>query len=158
MVPAVPATALLGDTFWVDPYFGSDATGTGSSGAPFKTITHAMTHARALDDIVLRDGVYSLTSGEVLPIAVGPGVTVRAEHPRGAFIDGEDEVPLFDMLDPGPHTGLSGLVIMNGYGGTGAGLKIRRYTASAASDAGWPRILDCWFYRCTGATAGGASM
>lgn len=75
------------------------AGGNGSSAAPMRSITRAVSSAQAGDVIFVRNGVYSSSAtGEVLPIGSGgagltplrPNVQIVGEGAEGTIIDGEN--------------------------------------------------------------------
>ena len=74
---AEPAAAIL----HVNPVAGSD-TNTGSSEAPFQTISRALAVARSGDIIRLADGNYSEATGEEFPLMVGDGVALVGDELR----------------------------------------------------------------------------
>jgi hypothetical protein len=56
---------------------GSDATGLGTEGSPWRSITFAETLVRQGDEILADPGLYSTNSGEVFPLTQVEGVTLR---------------------------------------------------------------------------------
>ncbi|MEQ8768693.1 MAG: right-handed parallel beta-helix repeat-containing protein [Planctomycetota bacterium] len=62
--------------FFVDAGSGSDATGDGSSGNPWKTITHALTLVGNGDRILVRPGTYDQANGESFPLQPVPGTSL----------------------------------------------------------------------------------
>lgn len=61
----------------------------GIRGAPFKTITYALTRTTAGGKVCVAPGTYSSASGEVFPITVPVKVTLRSlEGPAGTVIEG----------------------------------------------------------------------
>ena len=64
-----------------DPETGSDSAGSGTSEAtPFKTITAALNQAQPGTVIQLAPGNYTSETGEVFPLAIKPGVTLRGDE------------------------------------------------------------------------------
>jgi hypothetical protein len=59
---------------------GSDATGTGSSGSPYRTITKAMNEASTNDVIKVLTGDYDVNAGEVFPISIKYGVDIIGQE------------------------------------------------------------------------------
>jgi parallel beta-helix repeat protein len=81
LMPMVSAVAKSSETqsyqqLFVQPDGGSDG-GDGSESAPFKTLTKALEAAQANTVIRLAPGLYSEQSGEVFPIMMKSGVTIR---------------------------------------------------------------------------------
>jgi parallel beta-helix repeat protein len=72
---AEPATLVI----LVNPLTGNDATGNGTTIAPFKTITRALQAAQPDTVIQLLPGTYSTTTGEVFPLRLKPGVKVQGD-------------------------------------------------------------------------------
>lgn len=72
-----PVAAIL----HVDPVSGSD-TNAGTSEAPFKTISRALSKARSGDIIRLAEGSYSEATGEEFPLIVGDGVALVGDELR----------------------------------------------------------------------------
>jgi parallel beta-helix repeat protein len=64
----------------VNPTSGNDSTGNGSEGAPFKTLTRALSAAAPNTVILLAPGTYSPQTGETFPILLKPGVTVQGDQ------------------------------------------------------------------------------
>ncbi|MCC3571554.1 MAG: DUF1565 domain-containing protein [Microcoleus sp. PH2017_29_MFU_D_A] len=66
---------------------GSDTAGNGSDGAPFKTLTYALSVAPPKTAILLAPGTYSAQSGEKFPLMLRPSVTVQGNpNTRGQNI------------------------------------------------------------------------
>ena len=77
-ISSVQGPAPLGDTWYVDSIDGDDLTGTGTSSAPFKTITHALDVASSWDTIRVEVGEpYDAANGEVFPIEMKRGVDIQ---------------------------------------------------------------------------------
>ncbi len=62
---------------YVDAVLGSDTEGDGSADSPFKTLTFAMTVADSGEVVQMAAGSYGPDSGEISPIEVPDGVTLR---------------------------------------------------------------------------------
>ena len=63
---------------YVNPSKGRDAAGVGSSEvSPYRTIAYALQQAQAGTVIQLAPGKYNQQSGEVFPLEIKPGVTLR---------------------------------------------------------------------------------
>jgi len=73
--PSDPARAEI----YVDAINGSDDTGTGSETTPYKTITWALSRARAGDVVHVAPGTYDTANGETLPITVPDDVTLEGD-------------------------------------------------------------------------------
>jgi parallel beta-helix repeat protein len=74
----VPVT---GNVVYVNPATGSDSTGAGTSTAqPYKTITYALSQAQPGTTIQLAPGTYNKESGEVFPLTIKQGVTLRGDQ------------------------------------------------------------------------------
>ena len=82
----VPALASGGRTYYVSPQ-GSD-TSSGSSSAPWKTLSHAVGEMQSGDTLVLKDGIYR----EELVADGKSNLTLRAENKGGAVISACDLV------------------------------------------------------------------
>ncbi|HEY9908419.1 MAG TPA: DUF1565 domain-containing protein [Thermosynechococcaceae cyanobacterium] len=64
----------------VNPAMGNDATADGSDRAPFKTLTRALQVAQAGTIVELVSGLYSTETGEVFPLKLKSGVTLRGNR------------------------------------------------------------------------------
>ncbi|WP_227501568.1 DUF1565 domain-containing protein [Synechocystis sp. PCC 7509] len=64
---------------YVDPVNGTD-NATGSTQAPYKTISAALNQAQSGTVVQLAPGIYSATTGEVFPLTIKPGVTLRGDE------------------------------------------------------------------------------
>ncbi|MBF2029474.1 MAG: DUF1565 domain-containing protein [Oscillatoriales cyanobacterium C42_A2020_001] len=90
---AKPAASPEVDTtpdLYVDPESGSDQA-SGTEDQPFKTITQAITQAKVGTVIRLRAGTYSADTGEVFPLQMKPGISLRGngdEQGKGIQITG----------------------------------------------------------------------
>jgi parallel beta-helix repeat protein len=74
----IPASATV---IYVNPQTGTDSTGAGSTEAnPYKTITYALSQAQPGTVIQLAPGNYTSETGEVFPLAIPQGVTLRGEE------------------------------------------------------------------------------
>jgi len=85
---------VAGDHFYIDPVNGSDTTGNGSEGNPWKTLTHANTQTQndgtEENPVVLHalPGVYSpSTNGETFPVEFNQGYW-GGDFPRVGFLMG----------------------------------------------------------------------
>ena len=96
---------------YVDSSKGNDAN-PGTSDEPFKTLTHALGVAVPAQTIWMASGVFDVTTGEVFPLDVPPGVVVR-RRPEGVQpvllgtgptqLDGLNEVTLVMHADAQMH-------------------------------------------------------
>ncbi len=96
-----PPTAMPQTTFYVNPKTGSDATGKGTSTAPYRSITKALSVVKKSTlgglTIQLAIGAYTTSSGEVFPIVIPTGVTIAGintsnRNPAsGSFVAGYGE-------------------------------------------------------------------
>lgn len=90
----VPGVQLLSQTLqsdinilYVSSTGGSDTGGNGSDGAPFKTLTYALSVAPPKTAILLAPGTYSEQTGEKFPLMLRPSVTVQGNpNTRGQNI------------------------------------------------------------------------
>jgi len=113
---AVPATA---DVF-VDANLGSDTLGLGTSAAPFRSITHALSVVSSPDTIQLGPGLYGAPTGEVYPLVVPDGVNlVDSSLTQAAWIRGSKNVPGpgSPVIQIDHATGFAGLGnVLSGFG------------------------------------------
>ncbi|WP_051039820.1 DUF1565 domain-containing protein [Synechococcus sp. PCC 7336] len=91
IVAVLPVLAQSGDrgaisratsarTVFVDVTRGSDSQGNGSQTAPLRTITAALRFALPGTTVQLAPGTYSAATGEVFPISIPTGVTLRGNE------------------------------------------------------------------------------
>jgi parallel beta-helix repeat protein len=100
LVLALAVPACRYDSPWVsldwfvDPAFGDDFNGDGTSSFPFRTITRAMRLAISGDAVFLARGTYGASIGEIFPIRLKPGVIIqgdpatRGQGPVATLING----------------------------------------------------------------------
>ncbi len=84
---------MVQSTLYVNPVTGKDA-GTGSSTAPFKTLTRALGAATAGTTIQLASGTYNAAGKEVFPLVIPTGVMVLGDEPskgKGILIVGSGQ-------------------------------------------------------------------
>ncbi|HEY3674562.1 MAG TPA: DUF1565 domain-containing protein [Candidatus Tumulicola sp.] len=104
-----PPTATPLTTFVVNPKTGSDTTGNGSSTAPFKTLTKALSvvaKSTAVGlTVQLMPGTYTAANGEIFPIVIPTAVTIDgsgygggAHGSNAAFITGAGEDVAYEKL------------------------------------------------------------
>ena len=89
------------DAIYVSASDGSDETGIGTEGAPFKSITHALTYAESGETIAVAAGTYSAsTTGEVFPITKSD-VFIVGENGESTetVLDGENAVDNLFVLE-----------------------------------------------------------
>ncbi|MFQ3586005.1 MAG: DUF1565 domain-containing protein [Cyanobacteriota bacterium] len=79
-LPSAPPLPDNRPAIFVDAANGSDTRGDGSRNNPFQTITHAIQRAPAGSVIQLFPGVYSEQSGEIFPIRLKAGLTLRGDE------------------------------------------------------------------------------
>ena len=73
-------TPLSATLLYVNPASGTDAPGAGSEVSPYRTIAYALRQATPGTYVQLARGSYTEASGEVFPLMVPPGVTLRGEE------------------------------------------------------------------------------
>jgi hypothetical protein len=99
------AVVLCGaNTYYVAPSGGSDSN-VGSIGAPFSTISHAISTVMAGDTIYLRGGSYMLSSN----ISIGSSKSGMAANPN-SLLAYPGESPVLDIRDEPYSANNSGLV------------------------------------------------
>ncbi len=103
--------------WFVDATNGSDSNN-GSSGAPFKTITHALGVATTGEIVNVAPGTYDAALGEVFPLAVPSGVTLHGDE----TLKGGGTTPYIIEATGFPISGLDA-ALTAGTGATIAGLK-----------------------------------
>ncbi len=79
-LPSAPPLPDNRPAIFVDAANGSDTRGDGSRNNPFQTITHAAQRAPSGSVIQLFPGVYSEQSGEIFPIRLKAGLTLRGDE------------------------------------------------------------------------------
>jgi len=156
LVPVAPVygNGLLG-TIYVDAVHGSDSTGTGAIGAPFKTITSALTHAGSGSVIWVYPGTYE-PPAEAFPILLQPGVSLRSlSGPEQTVLDANGEDRVLDINNGIADTEIYGFTITGGVSSIeGGGIRVWR-DDPAADESGWPRIENCIIAGNTCVEAGG---
>jgi hypothetical protein len=79
-------------TYYVDPASGDDGF-TGGAGDPWRTIHYAITQLAADDVLILKDGSYSVaTESDSTLLITSSNITIQAENPGGAILDGAGAV------------------------------------------------------------------
>ncbi|MFB2896632.1 DUF1565 domain-containing protein [Aerosakkonemataceae cyanobacterium BLCC-F50] len=83
--PTVAPTAA--NIIYVNPQTGNDSAGAGNQAAPYRTITFALQQAQPGTVIQLAPGSYTAQTGEVFPLTVKSGVSLRGnDSTRGQSI------------------------------------------------------------------------
>ncbi len=125
IVPVVPAMAI-GEpkTVYVDAVNGSDATGDGTNGNPYMSITAGLRVALSGDTVIVAPGTYSAsTTGELFPLRVyASDFTFAGSGPADCIIDAES---LAGVMEINSVTGvmISGFTITGGLtSGSGGGV------------------------------------
>jgi parallel beta-helix repeat protein len=82
ITPSILAQAAATATvIYVNPATGADSAGAGAAEAtPYKTISFALKQAQAGAIVQLAPGTYNKESGEIFPLLVKPGVTLRGDE------------------------------------------------------------------------------
>ena len=115
-------TPLSATLLYVNPASGTDAPGAGNEATPYRTIAYALRQATPGTYVQLARGSYTEASGEIFPLNVPPGVTLRGEESeRGqtvAIIGGGNLVsPTFARqnvtLQAGKDTEIRGISVTN---------------------------------------------
>jgi len=76
----IAQTPLSANIIYVNPARGTDANGSGTSEAtPYRTITYALQQASSGTVVQLAPGTYTTDTGEVFPLRVKQGVTLRGD-------------------------------------------------------------------------------
>lgn len=73
-------TPLSATLIYVNPASGTDASGAGTESNPYRTIAYALQQATPGTYVQLARGSYTASSGEIFPLNVPPGVTLRGEE------------------------------------------------------------------------------
>ena len=104
--PAGCAPTGGGRCYYVDAAAGNDGN-PGDSARPLRTVQHAADLVNPGDMVIVRDGVYTGSSSEVLAIGRGGTasnwVVFRAEHKWGAVLDGQGTPGVQGVSDAGVH-------------------------------------------------------
>jgi parallel beta-helix repeat protein len=74
------SSAIAQNIIYVNPQTGRDRPDQGSTVAPFKTVTYAMSRAQTGQIIQLAYGTYSSATGEQFPMRLRPNVTLRGSE------------------------------------------------------------------------------
>jgi parallel beta-helix repeat protein len=139
-------TPLSATLLYVNPASGTDAPGAGSEVTPYRTIAYALRQATPGTYVQLARGSYTEASGEIFPLTVPTGVTLRGEESEKgqtvAIIGGGNLVsPTFARqnvtLQAGKDTEIRGISVTNP-NTRGTGIWIESVNA---------RIQNCTFNR-----------
>ncbi|HEY9896661.1 MAG TPA: DUF1565 domain-containing protein [Candidatus Sericytochromatia bacterium] len=115
-------TPLSATLLYVNPASGTDAPGAGNEATPYRTIAYALRQATPGTYVQLARGSYTEASGEIFPLNVPPGVTLRGEESEKgqtvAIIGGGNLVsPTFARqnvtLQAGKDTEIRGISVTN---------------------------------------------
>ncbi len=126
--PTVVASPCGGGSFFVNSALGNDGNA-GTPGAPFKTITHALTVAVSGDTVQVVPGTYDVANGEVFPLALPDGVRLLGDPAtKGSttFINGAGLVPATvwtSVIDAGIGSFIGGFTLTPTSGSMGLALK-----------------------------------
>ncbi len=142
----IAQTPVSATVVYVNPASGTDATGAGTTSAPYRTIAYALRQATPGTFVQLARGSYTQDSGEVFPLVVPPGVTLRGEESEKgqtvAIIGGGTLIsPTFARqnatLQPSKDTEISGISVTNP-NTRGTGIWVESVN---------PKIQNCTFNR-----------
>ncbi|MBC7968537.1 MAG: DUF1565 domain-containing protein [Verrucomicrobia bacterium] len=146
-VPVLLAqTPLSATLLYVNPASGTDAPGAGTEVTPYRTIAYALRQATPGTYVQLARGSYTEASGEVFPLTVPTGVTLRGEEAEKgqtvAIIGGGNLIsPTFARqnvtLQAGKDTEIRGVSFTNP-NTRGTGIWVESVN---------PRIQNCTFNR-----------
>jgi putative cell wall-binding protein len=128
------------DTWYVDAVNGSDATGDGSAGNPFQTISEALSWADSVDEIMVAEGVYSPDmgeSGEDFPLYVRDIDVIGTGDAALTVLDAEYESDI--MRVSGTDVLIEGLTFRHGHASTGGAIHVQDEGTSEAI------VHDCIF-------------
>jgi len=122
-VTAVPRhVSAAGNTYYVDAASGNDASGNGSSGSPWKTISKAASVVTAGDTVKIRSGTYRETVTPANSGTVGNPITFEPDTNANVTVSGAEPVS-------GPWTVHSGSIYK-----TSANLQMGEYLNSVYVD------------------------
>ncbi|HEY9872573.1 MAG TPA: DUF1565 domain-containing protein [Candidatus Obscuribacterales bacterium] len=76
----IAQTPVDTNVLYVNPTTGTDTNGAGTSTQPLRTITRAFQQARAGTVVQLANGIYTVDTGEVFPLVVPQGVTLKGDE------------------------------------------------------------------------------
>ena len=104
--------------YYVSIETGSNSTGTGTEGNPWKTINYAITQATLGDTIRVMAGTYNST-WETLPIQMKDGVSLIGEGSDNTIIDGSDTYQLITCTEFSNTVIIEGFKLTGGYAWSG---------------------------------------
>jgi hypothetical protein len=126
-----PAYVPLTTFYYVDAVNGSDASGDGSPGNPWQTLTHALSQVDGPDvEIHAAPGTYDTALGEVFPLTMEPGVSLVGSGYTNTVVLGTSANYVFvfpNTVQYGSDTTIRGFRISGGsegiriYGTAGGG-------------------------------------
>ncbi|TAJ16506.1 MAG: DUF1565 domain-containing protein, partial [Planctomycetota bacterium] len=121
LVLAAPAFAA---DFYVDAVNGSDATGTGTSAQPWKTITHALAQLPGghTENVRVAPGVHDAALGELFPLTLEAGVNLLGAGIGLTIVDAGTSSGIRVDSDPTGTQRVRGLTLRNGSQGVSSGL------------------------------------
>ena len=148
-------------TYWVDAATGNDAANPGSEAAPWKTISHALSVASAIDTIMVRPGTYSEANGEVPYnsncVFFCEGETLRSTAGAATtIIQGDDTKQLLVVNGWVSGDELYGFTFDNGALDGAAAVQVNLNAGAAVPDV--PTITSCVFRNNVGLTGGGGLL
>lgn len=155
LLPGTRAPALGPAAVWVSPT-GSDATGTGSVGNPFRSIRVSLENVAAGGTVNVLPGTYRESSGEVFPLDLSAGVHIVGVGPGQARVVGSGEYEVFSAEFPAGDVSIANLEITGG-GGAGVGANGGGIFAGVGPNSEFV-ITDCWIHdneTATGLNGGG---
>jgi hypothetical protein len=100
---------------------GDDNSGSGTAGAPYRTVTAAVNAAPAGSSIRIADGVYAAAAGEAFPLDVS-GLTLRGQSAAATILSGSSAA-LYGLTMAGGETTVSDLTI-KGFGTDATGANV----------------------------------
>ncbi len=133
--------------YFVDAESGSDLSGDGSQAAPWRTVSHALSQVSGPNaEIRVASGRYDESIGEVFPLTMKPGVSLRGVGYETTILwsNGQNSVVLFPEASFTQGTFISGFKITNGTqgirivgrGGNGSAPTIRENWITANIEMG----------------------
>jgi len=154
MVPAAPPQAHAFASIYVDAATGSDTTGDGSIGSPYKTIGKGSAAAFIAGggNVHVNPGTYNMASGETFPIGIQVGVMIVGRS-EGVVVDATGSGQgAFYCENGNNETGLESLTITGGNTSErGGGVRILNTV-----NENRPLVRWCTFIGNNATTAGGA--
>jgi hypothetical protein len=97
------AGSLFPETLYVDPASGND-TFPGTQSQPLRTVTRALELSSPGTSIHMAPGVYQSSTGEVFPLQVPAGVTLRGDDPLLTILHGSSAQDIIRLPNaPGPY-------------------------------------------------------